>query len=1437
MNYRDTLYKFEGFKPLHQTKTPSIDSVNQFDIQFSPRSSDLPRSKFFQSIEGFKERNLITSQKSQDIIKNPKQPVNPRSLSGYRNKETSKKMSIQELEVENKELKEKIEILQQERDLLKSWKKPRASQESKIYQDKLNFLVKHIQQFLNSSLKFQTMLREKLGQTAASMYEEERNALKKNMKSAAMDFEIPFLKYSPNTSPLRGNRSPKPEEFSSWDSESTKIMEELKVERNKTKRLQTELNNELCKKDDEMKNIRDRILELEMIEKNKIENDKKFAKLAQEWVREKKEMGKEIEKYQLESKNAKEKSSEFDAVYEKIQEENVNLVQKNEEITKENFKLSESLQVYDRLYNYTKKWAEKAVGEMKHSFESEIREIYMLIEQKNEEISNISSKMGEININPSLRQEYEDRLQNMAKENDRKINEIEEITRDFNFLLQEKRNLEDRAEDLESDLTKINEECLGYESRLQDEISENSRLNLKIIQLSKDLKNIDDELQVNKEAYLLQNEEINKLNSELIQTNQKLNRFEEIQKENYDLKEEMQKLKDIISTKDKILKEHTNCSSEIAYLNGAIDSRVYELQELEKEYTEILEIHEKIVKEKDQLRKENDDFEFRYKLLDSQLNTLNESMEKLSKENMKYFMDIAEKNKKITENRKRLEEKGREFEDISMINSNLQQKLNDLNSLLEEKENLIESQEKHISELNESKVELIKRNKEFAILENRLNEKTKDCKSREDTINIFHQENENLKIAIENLIQKNKELSEIYNLNEIKPDFKAKLSDLEIELQSKISEIIMLNSRLLVKEKEINDLKSLEKSLASLEDMVKIKDRAIENLESSLRDRDVLVYNLNQKELQISKLEQKSKEYSEKTKEKDNKIEVLSKKISDLENLINNLEFTHINLDEYRKLEQENLKLHTALTQSERNQMIAEKLLKEKTDLLSTNDLIIKDLEKLKLSNTEANTLIKSQKDEIILLTQKSSNIDNLLLELSSKDREIEELKDLGLVNYELAEEIKHKDKEIEEINLIHDEELSILASKISSLEPLANQLPQKNAKISELTLRLSKILDQSSTSSNDKAEEISNLTNTIYKLTSENKSIKQEILELKITMEKSVSENNIAIQKLELQKSSLTEELNTFKQLKNNLEEKLAKIDLTYHCTIDNLNTELEEAKERIGVLLSEYDEAKIADKEEISRLNSQLLKHIHASEMSKKEILSLTQGLSAAEALVKLKSQCDNCKTLESTIQGQKEKLSSLECLVHSAEEALGGFFCNTLAESISSLVSSKTQGIRRAPRPPLLRGKSYDQKKKSEEIKIEVIEELINKSPIVSERSNKSQSSALSLPDFVDLRNELSEEKCESERYLTQIKILKEDIRDLERKLKRSQEVNTAINTEVLTSTLIKMVRNLPVQTSEVEGMISLIFTIISVPKDEIVKLEPERRAKKVKRFGVF
>ena len=501
MNYGSSFSSFEKFKPFHLNKSPSEDSGIKVDEALSPRMSERTKPSFFKYENSSKDRIVFSNQKSHDFLKNLKPTLAARQSSANKAKTIINTSGINDLVIENNELKQKIEILQQERDLIKHWKKPRVEPDAKIYQEKLNFLVKNIQKFLNSSLKFQTMLREKLGQSAANLYEEERESLKVNMTSAVQEFDFLPIKYSPFSSPLRGTKSPKTEDYSSCDSEATKILEELKIEKNKTKRLQNELNNELSKKDNEMKNIRDRIIELEFIEKNKIEIEKKFIKSSSDWANEKKELTKELEKYKQECQKNKEKLQSFDSITDEIQQENVNLIGKYEELSQENYKLSESLQTYDRLYNYTKKWAEKVLDEFKNSAEAEINDLHLLLERKINDLDAIELKVNEKKLFSKKTEEFESKINNLNIKYEKKTSECEKYKKEVDELLGkykdsiiENKETTKRFQLLEEDLEEFSKKYSEIRLELNEKIKENTELNNQLAQSEKKIKNISNNL-------------------------------------------------------------------------------------------------------------------------------------------------------------------------------------------------------------------------------------------------------------------------------------------------------------------------------------------------------------------------------------------------------------------------------------------------------------------------------------------------------------------------------------------------------------------------------------------------------------------------------------------------------------------------------------------------------------------------------------------------------------------------------------------------------------------------------------------------------------------------------------------------------------------------------------------------------------------------------
>ena len=159
MNYRDTFNRFEGPRQLISLKTQTCELDNKTFVELSPRLSGPERGDRLDNV-----KNCLAFTRSPEAFKN--RSKGPRELSS--SKSTASNLRMVDVETENRNLKDKLETLQRERDIIRNWK--RGKNEGGEYKEKLNFLVKNIQQFLQSSLKFQNMLREKLGVNVVKIF-------------------------------------------------------------------------------------------------------------------------------------------------------------------------------------------------------------------------------------------------------------------------------------------------------------------------------------------------------------------------------------------------------------------------------------------------------------------------------------------------------------------------------------------------------------------------------------------------------------------------------------------------------------------------------------------------------------------------------------------------------------------------------------------------------------------------------------------------------------------------------------------------------------------------------------------------------------------------------------------------------------------------------------------------------------------------------------------------------------------------------------------------------------------------------------------------------------------------------------------------------------------------------------------------------------------
>lgn len=1249
MNYRDTFSRFEESRQHYSHKTQGQELEHKNFSGLSPRLTGY-NERSTKAFEIYKEKPSFTAPRSPDSFVSHPSSGSKRNMSS--SKSTVQISKLSDVELENKNLKEKVANLQRERDIIKNWNKVRNKDDPHVYKEKLNFLVKNIQKFLQSSLKFQSMLREKMGVNVANLYEEERNLLKSQVVSATEDYEIPF-KYSPMTSPLRNQKSPRIDEFSSVDSETTRVLEELRNEKAKNKKLQNELTVEMALKDEEMRNIRDRLMELEKIEKGKLEAEKHFAKSLMGWENERKDLFKELDKFKGENKRLKEKLNEFDEIYTEMKDDNSSIKIRCEEMIQENFKLSESLQTYDRLYNYSKKWAEKAVEEIKEGIEGTIGNIELKFENNEKRIMDLNKGLDKLK-----------HRKGEAEELGKVRMRVKELENEVKICYEKVKREEGKNEKLNEKLGDALLEVEDHKERLVDleqKLKENMRANKKFETLCDGLKN-ECEMHVNE-------------------------------------------LKKIEEERNSLQTEYFRCNEEKKELKKSLNEKSKEVENILIEYQGKLENSmEKIMGK------------------DKKISELNEKIEQLRVDAAKFQADLRNK-------------------------SEIEAEIEERNSEIEA---LIEENKKIIMDLRHSESDLqiqVKNNESLQKL----------IKTRENEMKNKTEELESLKKSLASKAEDSKELSQTRQqssyLNE-------RISKLEDQIKSLEHEKQDLIENIKNKDQEYSNLQTL---IEEHKNIIKIKEKSLENLKFTLNDHQNLVNTLNSKEQYIQKTEERVKALSIQLNNSEKIIENLQDEKYAQNSLIKDLNSQLDLLKEIPKLQQEKQKFLDSSETSQKHISTLEKILKEKEDQLRIKDFKLKDQDSLTILNKELTERVSALKSENQTLTEQLKPLKDLPGLIKVKDQEINSLKSSLENDREYKKIIKAQQESSEKLESEYKDKIEVLQVKVeffqSEKEKLALTLNEKTEQLSKVM----KALNQTQVEAENLSSELSIKDTQLFEINSKCEEYEKKLLSL----------------------------------------------------------------NEKLIMTVSEHEEACLGDKEEISRLNNALVRSENVLNLLKKDNFSLTQTISNLESK---KSHCENCES-------QKQKISELECMIHSAEESLGGFFTNSLIESITNLISNKAQSLRKAPRPPLLRSRPEGQKRQSEELRPSIAEELISKSPMMTEGSKRSHSSALSLPDISDLRNELIEEKSENEKYLNQIRLLKENIRDLETRLKRTLDINEKINLDMLTNTLIKLVRALPVQNNEVESIISLVFSIISLPKEELLRLEPERKSKTGKKFGVF
>lgn len=107
---------------------------------------------------------------------------------------------------------------------------------------------------------------------------------------------------------------------------------------------------------------------------------------------------------------------------------------------------------------------------------------------------------------------------------------------------------------------------------------------------------------------------------------------------------------------------------------------------------------------------------------------------------------------------------------------------------------------------------------------------------------------------------------------------------------------------------------------------------------------------------------------------------------------------------------------------------------------------------------------------------------------------------------------------------------------------------------------------------------------------------------------------------------------------------------------------------------------------------------------------------------------------------------------------------------------------------------------------------------------------------------LEQELQEEKGIAEHLTVQTRLLKEEVAEKERHIKRLEVAESAgekspVNIEHLKDVLVKLIIQLPKQTANVETLINTIFSVLFLTPQDIHQIEETRKGIKKKLFGLF
>ncbi|CAG9315189.1 unnamed protein product [Blepharisma stoltei] len=1319
----------EKYKPQENNKLVEVDSMKKLLKETKDKYFSFEKQSRGRRVESSDMRLSKHSDSSFVMNKSPK----PKEYSPIRNNSQKRSISpaerkIFDLNKETNQLKTSIEAISKERDVLKAWKanalkSPQSIQPNlqktiqnleadkdnlqriiKIYQDKQRYLIRGIHSFIMCTSRMQKYLRKEDALKYSNLYEDEKHKLEIRVKE--VENEQSSSKWStqsspwttPTQTPFRSRILSKQDDTSveelGYSKDINFLQDELVKQMESSQNIQKKLEEDLNKKINEEKTLKQKIEHLEEI--NKLSADENT-----ELEKENDNLRAQLSKMKTEGQSAPVKVDYIkitNSLKIKIDELETTLEGKDKTIAFLNSKLESTKNSYES----TKNWAEAQISQ----FFTEI----------NSQIENFNKKADSQEI-------YLNSLEKLIKE---KLNENYQTIEAMNEATEEREHLQYIMEQNQAYVdTTIKEmgETIEILERERDELkNEVSESKLAFLELEeKNKKNLQLEKEVKDLKAIINDYEKNEkeFKTELQKSHQKESNLEQVKYELSVVQRENKSLVDANNEKDKeIMSMQKRLQDQIMSTNSTIEEFEFKLRETKSQYEAQSQELENMTKKYNSLAKNYQETQTKTQSLEKRASGIDREKE------LKYAQEIQDlRNENISLNRlfKHKEEKFiKELEDLKK-----EKELSNL-SIREKETKLINENESLLKEFKEKELKL---SSEIEKIKNELLlEKEKEL--------IFISEIENYKNEISQLekVKKEKEIKYSKEIEELKKENHSLGINKEREAKM-IHEIEVLKREhsLLAntgKDKEIKliqEIDSLNKENSILRSAKESSDKEWNNLikteivssEALKSEKDELAGMLEREKEKYKKLEKINKEKDEFLNKEKEKIKILEENISEkdsnlifYEEALNKLNEEIVSL----KMENERLsELNKVMTMTkngnEKDKEIIGKLeenidrvqreLKKKLDEeehlrshLKSKEIEIEEIQKknefleeeLEKNKDQIASLERKNADEAKLNRSKHEETKTLLANLikekeASQIQKIENLKDIlsklenRLKNLkERFDNSQEQTKILSSLNetkqLDSDEDSnSILLSKIEALEfTLGETQAWSDSKIKELDEQIDTLLQEKEDLTSQIQEQkndisrIPTLLNKIDSLEKANQSLQTENKTLKDSsvetsqLRQQINMKNFENDGLKYEKQALNEEKQRLLEEQDRLSKELEELTTISKNELLNANKKIESLHFELTTVKHELDQEKEKSQiseEKVKNTNEELKAIIDQKNQLKNEFDNFKQNKQSnsensedVEKLTELYQEKQNeLKNYEAKVKELENKVESLQ------------------------------------------------------------------------------------------------------------------------------------------------------------------------------------------------